>query len=254
MPQENTFASKTEYFNKALSFQQQKNWDEALTAYRELLDQSQNDLSPNQAAAVYHNMSIVASQKGDLIRAHVWSRKAHELDLGNTAARLQLEQTSKSFSSPSIPHQISNYEQVQRILEKVPPDLVFFSTLVLVLATLMLALRVRILNRRSIIIGDHRNSKKWPVWVIGFISSCFLLFSLIRFDATQKVKALVIQDQAQIQTVPGENKSVIFQAPAGLELEVIGLQDNYYQVRHPGAFSGWIEKSKIELLSLSFRH
>jgi tetratricopeptide (TPR) repeat protein len=252
MPQETIHASKNELFNQALSFQQQQNWDEALKVYRTLLDQSRLDIEVNQASVVYHNMSIIALQKGDAMKAYAWAKKSYNLDSSNSVAKLQYQHMAKSFSSPSIPHQISNYDQVQGALEKVPADVIFFLTLAIIISSVSLALRVHILNRKAIIVGDRRVAKKWPVWLISICACFFIALSVIRLDATQKTKALVLEDQAPVQTVPGENKTVIFQAPAGLEVEVIGTHEGFIQVKHKGAFSGWIEKSKVEILSLRF--
>ena len=76
--------------------------------------------------------------------------------------------------------------------------------------------------------------------------------SYIRYQDLVTTRALVISEKAQVQTAPGENKPVIFELQSGQELEVLRADQGYFQVRYPGAFSGWIKKTQLEILSLSF--
>ena len=94
---------------------------------------------------------------------------------------------------------------------------------------------------------------KWPVYILSIFTLLVMGMTYVGFSDSHKQLAIVIADKAAVQTVPGENKSVIFEAQAGLELEVLNADADFFQVRYPGAFSGWVKRSQLELLSLSFR-
>lgn len=253
MPQENNSLNLNESFTQALALQQQKNWDESLTAYQKVLDEGQQNLTDAQASVVYHNMSTVAHEKADGFKAYVWSKKAFNLNPSNEQARQVYEVYAKSFNAPNIPHQISDFDHLQNVLAKVPVDLAFSLSVLLVLGSLGLALKNWVLKRKSLSTGEYSQVRKWPVYVLSIFAVFSLSVSYSSYKSSQKKTAIVIADKAQIQTVPGENKPVIFEAPAGLELEVLSYNENFFQVRYTGAFSGWVNKSQIELLSLTFQ-
>ena len=253
MPQENHSLNINENFTQALALQQQKNWDEALTAYQKTLDEGLNTLTESQASVVYHNMSTIAHEKGDGFKAYVWSKKAFHLNPSNDQAKQVYEVYSKSFNAPNISHQISDLDHVQNTFAKVPVDLAFSLSVLLILGCLGLVLKNWVLRRKSLSTGEYSQVRKWPVYVLSIFAAFSIGISYFSYKSLKKQTALVVAEKAQIQTVPGENKPVIFEAPAGLELEVLSYEQNFFQVRYAGAFSGWVSKSQIELLSLTFQ-
>lgn len=253
MPQENNSLNLNESFTQALALQQQKNWDESLTAYQKTLDEGQQNLSDAQASVVYHNMSTVAHEKGDGFKAYVWSKKAFHLNPSNDQAKQVYEVYAKSFNAPNISHQISDFDHVQNVIAKIPVDLALSLSVLLILGCFGLALKNWVLKRKSLSTGEYSEIRKWPVYVLSIFTVFSLGVSYFSYQSSQKKTAIVVVDKAQIQTVPGENKPVIFEAPAGLELEVLSFNENFFQVRYAGAFSGWVNKSQIELLSLTFQ-
>lgn len=253
MPQENNSLNLNESFTQALALQQQKSWDDSLTAYQKTLDEGQQNLTDAQASVIYHNMSTVAHEKGDGFKAYVWSKKAFNLNPSNDQAKQVYEVYAKSFNAPNIPHQISDFDHAQNAIAKMPVDLAFTLSVLLILGAVGLALKNWVLRRKSLSTGEYSQIRKWPVYVLSIFAAFSIGLSYFSYKNSQKKTAIVIAEKAQIQTVPGENKPVIFEAPAGLELEVLSFNENFFQVRYAGAFSGWVNKSQIELLSLTFQ-
>lgn len=257
MPQDSasqtTASQPNDLFGEALSLQQQKKWDESLAAYNKIIGQGLDALSPAQASVVYNNMAVIAAQKSDLLNAYIWSRKAFELNPSNNQAKVSYERFSSQFQVPSLPHQVSDFDRLQHFLEKTPVDLwLTATTLCLLLFFYWLA--------QNIVKSTQNKAKDifeklswWKVYTSGTFAVFLVALSFVAFNGHEKTTGLVKTDKAAIQTVPGENKPVIFEAQAGLELEVLGQQENFYQVRYAGAFSGWISKAQLELLSLSFK-
>jgi hypothetical protein len=241
----------TELFNQALVQLQQKNWDASITLYRQLLDQS---LSEAQASVVYHNMSTIAAEKADFLMAYAWSKKALWLDPSNSAARFAFEQFSAQFQAPTVPHQISNFDNFIGLIGRVPLDVWIFVTGGLLLLTIWLLARNWVLQKKNRLNEVFTTAGKWPVGVALLFTVLFIIISYFAYSQSELTRGILIADKARIQTAPGENKPVIFEAPAGLEVEVLNLADGYYQVRSAGAFSGWVQQSNVELMSLNFEH
>jgi uncharacterized protein YgiM (DUF1202 family) len=78
-----------------------------------------------------------------------------------------------------------------------------------------------------------------------------LLFLKIN-DSTQ-LKVILKSATANVQTSAGENQAVVTQAEIGAILNVIKLSNDadfaYVQIKYPGAYSGWLKRSDLELLN-----
>lgn len=252
MPQENvTFQ---QLFDQALSAQQQKNWDEALKLYQQVLDQGQSQLNEPQLSTIYHNMSTVAFEKSEFLYAYVWSKKALALDPGNRIAQQAFEGYAKKFEVPSIPHQISTSQNFQKIIEKVPVDLLLSLCLVLFFATLHLFFKNLLSKRKDQIDLIMTRSFAWKPLVSFTLLVVFVVLSVLRWNLDQKIHAIIITDKTGVQTAAGENRPVIFEAQPGLEVEVLQISESYAQVRYPGAFSGWVPLKNVEILSSEKTH
>lgn len=239
-------------FDQALALQQQKNWDSALDNYKAALDQSPAELSVSQAAVIYYNMSTIAYERGDFLNAYIWARKSVSLDSSNAVARESLQHYTTQFQTPSVPRQISNYDNFKSGLSLASLDLLIPLCAILVLVTIGTALKNSLTNRKNRMAGIFTPRPRWPVFLLVTISAVVISLTWLRYEDSRIPRALVLSTTAPVQTAPGENMTVIFEAPAGLELEVLKENQGYVQVRHPGAFVGWMKRSDIELLSLSF--
>lgn len=242
-----------ELFGQALALQQQKNWDESLLAYQKLIDLGPAALGPNQASVVYHNMSLIASEKADFLKAYVWSKKAHFLNPLHRQAKESYQHFQTNFQVPSIPHQISGLQQAEQLVAKIPLDAWLTMTLIFLLSFFFLFAKKAVETTQNKAKGLFQKVRYWPVFMLLAFSCAFALLSWVRLSSASAVQAIVIAEKAAIQTVAGENKPVIYEAPAGLELDVLNEDGDYYQVRYVGAFSGWVQKKQIELLSLEFK-
>lgn len=254
--QETSTVDYTKLFDEALALQQQQSWDPALSAYQTLLNQhlnqQPNELSVFRASVVYHNMSTIAQQKGDLLKAYVWSKKSLTLNPDNQLAREAFEHYSKNFEVPVIPHQITNFDNFKSLISKGSPDAWLTLSFVLILTSIWLVLKNIIASKKKQLANDFSIVPKWPAYLLVSVTLLMLAITYIRYQDSTVLRGIIIASSAQIQTAPGENKSVIFEAQSGLELEVLKLSEGYYQVRYPGAFTGWVSNSQLEILGLNF--
>jgi tetratricopeptide (TPR) repeat protein len=249
MPQEN---ETTQLFDQALAEQQQKNWDASIEAYQKLLDLSLAKMSDSQASVIYHNMSTVAFAKSDYLKAYTWSKKSLVLNPNNKLAHDSFEIFSKKFEVPIIARQISSYDYLKETVVKLPLDAWCVLSLLLIFITLGLSLKTYVTNKKNQIAENFLTLSRWPIYLTLVLTLLVISITYIRYLESEMPHAIVIAEKAQVQTAPGENKPVIFEAQAGLELEVLKFDQGYFQIRYPGAFAGWIEKSQLEILSLSF--
>lgn len=255
MPQENgnTEANQTvtfqQLFDQALSAQQQKKPDEALQLYKEALDLGQNTRSAAEISVVYHNMSTIAFEKSDFLHSYTWSKKALALNPGNPMAQQAFAEYVKKFEVPSIARQISTSQNIQKGIEKIPIDVLYVLGLILLFSTLHLFFKRILTQRKNQIEMKFEKATSWQMWV-SFLTFVFvLILTGIRHDLSTQTRAIIV-DKTGIQTAAGENKPVIYEAQAGLEVEVIQLAENFAQIRYPGAFSGWVPIKNLEILAL----
>ena len=244
--------SITQLFDQALALQQQQKWDASLEAYQKLLDQSPKEMGIFQASVVYHNMSTIAYAKGNFLNAYVWSKKSLSLSPNNQLARESFTLYSKKFEVPVIAHQITNLDYFKKFISIFPLDIWLSLSLVLIFTTLWLALKNIFIRKKNQLADNFSNPKKWPTISVAIVTILILSGTYIYYNDVSTLRAIVTAEKAQVQTAPGENKPVIFEAQAGLELEVLNFDQGYYHVRYPGAFSGWVSKKQLEILSLVF--
>lgn len=249
MPQENV--SFQQLFEQGLASQQQKNWDAALDLYNKALDQGRDVLNSNQASVVYHNMSVIFLEKQDFLKAYIWSKKALALNPNNKLAQTSFELISSKFLAPQVPHQISTYDNLKTFVKLGPQDLWSLSTVILISCTIAFFLKKLVLRKKMQI--DQQAPPPFLFKLSGLImlTVTISILTSIRWIEDQSLHAIIISDKAAVQTIPGENKPIIFEALAGTEVEVLQTQKEYAQVRYPGAFSGWVATKNIEILGLN---
>lgn len=256
MPQENTATQSqsppsiellSSLFNEALALQQQKNWDGALAAYSRLLDFGPKVLETPQLSAIYHNMSAVAAQQSDHLKAYVWNKLALHHNSFNKEALAASRIYEQAFSPPGLLQKLSGYEVLQRSAAKVPADAWLVSALIFSAFFLQRLSRAAIRHKEF----DQRKSfwsvPRWSLYALAASALLGFFATFLAFTEQGKIRAYVLTSSAPVQTAPGENKSVIFEAPGGIELEVLGEQDGFIQVRRAGVFSGWVLRSQLAL-------
>lgn len=253
MPQENQTQNLNDLFGEALALQNEKKWDESLAVYQKILDLGPESLNIAQGSVVYHNMSTIAYDKSDFLKAYIWAKKSLSLNPSNQKAQQSLEIYAKKVEIPNIPHQISNYDNLKKMVNIAPVDFWFILALSLVATTVWKILKRFVSIKQNQAVGNFNKPNAYLVYFLSTLSFISLFAAILSYQESIKTTAIVIAEKAAVQTVPGENKPVIYEVPAGVELEVLAEQNSFFQVRYIGAFSGWVSKSQLELMSLTFR-
>lgn len=256
--------SYQQQFQTGLSALQQKNWDVAIKDFQTILDQSPGkSLSADQAGVIYNNMSLAAKQKGEILQAYIWAKKSHQLAPENKAVENNLNSLSPKIEVPLVNHEISTYEHLQKTaLRHSSYDVLAILTIAFAFlaayqfAKFFLARKKANLTLETDEDSDPKKLKVGFPW-IGLLScvlfAFFLILTNLKWLDQNTARGIISSQVADLQTNPGQNQAVILQLKAATEVEVIGRahepDGNYIQIRYPGAFSGWVKKSDIVVLS-----
>ncbi len=244
-------------FQLGLALQKEKKWDDAITKYKILLDQGQNAMTNEQGSIVYHNMAVCAFEKSDFVTAYVWSKKAMTLNAGNTVAQNLFLETAKKFQPTQVPHQISAIESLQKVgLKNISFDLLLIGFLVFLFFTIYSGFKIWLGRKKDQIESETLSmQKKQPltIWIstliLTVLTGFFLFLAIVKWDDLALPKAVIAMDNTSVQTASGGGQASIYEASAGLEVDVLKIDQDYVQIRYPGAFSGWVAKKNLEVIT-----
>ena len=259
MPQESmTFQQQfPQLFQLGLAQQKEKKWDDAIANYKSILDQGRNGVTPEQGSVVYHNMAVCAFEKSDFVNAYIWSKKATTLNSGNTFAHNLFLESAKKFQPTQVPHQISAVESLQKVaLKNVSFDLLLVGFLVFLFFTFYSGLKFWLSRRKDQIESEALSmQKRQPLtaWIgvslLTALTVVFLFLTIVKWDDLSLPKALIASENTSVQTAAGGSQATIYDAAPGLEVDVLKIDGDYAQVRYPGAFSGWVAKKNLEVIT-----
>lgn len=260
MPQDSmTFQQQfKQHFQEGLALQQEKKWDDAISKYQSILDEGQGSVTAEQASVVFHNLSTIAFEKGDTVKAYIWSKKSLTLNSENPFAKNLSAEIEKKYQPVQIPHQISTIETLQKVtLKNVSFDFLLVGFLVFFAFSIYLALKTLLARKKNQLESESLSvEKKNSIGLILGVSSglsvaaIFLFLLVIKWSDLSIPKAIITTDGTSVQTASGGNQAAIFEAAAGLEVDVLKIEPEYVQIRYPGAFSGWVSKKNLEILTL----
>ncbi|MES2802261.1 MAG: SH3-like domain-containing protein [Bdellovibrionota bacterium] len=240
-------------FQNALSLQQEKKYDEALTAYKSLLERNP-DLSRDQIADISYNAALTSFSKQSFLESYVYNQKALLLKPSHSQASELAAKIKTQFQVKATPHDISLIENLNKAgLQVLPVEALW------VLATLFLVMFLRsifnyFLTRKKETLENlkfSRFSYKNYFWLVSFL--IFSYFSGIKIWEEQTPKALIRSEQAMLKTAAGENQATLADLPGGSLVHILRVAKIndilYFQIKYPGGISGWTKKEDLELIS-----
>ena len=240
-------------FQNAVSLQQQKKYDEALAAYKSLLEQQNPDLSRDQIADISYNAALTSFNKQDFLSSYVYNQKALLLSPRHSQASELAAKIKTQFQVRATPHDISLIENLNKAGLDVVPVEAFW-----VLATLFLVIFLRsifryFLKRKKELMENlkfSRFSYKNYLWLVLFV--VFYFFAGIKIWDEQIPKALIRTEQASLKTAAGENQATLADLPGGSLVHILRVTKvndiQYFQIKYPGGISGWTKKDDLELI------
>ena len=258
MPQDQmTFQQQfPQLFQQGLADQKDKKWDDAISKYQNLLDQGQNSLTSEQASVIYHNMAASSFEKADFLKSYVWTKKSLSLDSGNDFAKDLLSEVTKKFQPQQVAHQISAFQSAQKaFLKNTTFDFVMITFLVLFAFSFFLGCKTWLNKKQAQLEGESTSvQQKNPLGLMLAFGFTFVFTFLmagtvfLKWKDNQTPKAIVSAEKTAVQTASGGDQATIYDATAGLEVDILKIEANFVQIRYPGAFSGWVDKKNLEIL------
>jgi len=244
-------------FNQALALQNQKKYDEALTEYKKLLDISQltgSNVNAEQVSAASHNISLIyLEQKQDSLAA-VYNQKSLALNPRNSAAEKLFEQHKNWVTQPNFNREITWQENLNSVGFKfLSIELLLISTGILLFFLIKKYFAFLISQKKFETGSESRPQLQWSFYSLLFFTTIAVIFCFLKWMDQSKTKALILANNVQLTTLPGENQAVITDLSQGLVVEVLKStvvnEQVYVQTKYPGAFSGWVKKQDLELLN-----
>jgi tetratricopeptide (TPR) repeat protein len=243
----------TSTFQKAVTLQQEKKYDEAIAAYKSLLDHSQN-LSPDQIADISYNAALASFNHQNFPQSYVFNQKALFLNPRHSQAKELAEKIKTQFQVKATPHDISFTENLNKAgLDAIPIEALWLAATITFIVFLQAVLGFY-LNRKKEILESlkfsHFSYKNY-IWLV-----LFLVFSLLlglKIWEHQIPKALVRSEQLILKTAAGENQANLSELPVGSLVHLLRASKIndiiYYQIKYPGGISGWAKQDDLELIS-----
>ncbi len=250
-------SANNETFNNAISLHQSKKFDEALTSYLKLLDESQSQaVTQEQAATVSHNISTLYMQQGDSSLAYIYNKKAMALDPGNSAAQQFYKSHFTNYKITEVPREIPVLEQINQLgLKYVPFELLAVLTIILMSLALKSLFRFYINKKKSFIRNENPNPVDFKFYVYTVLMIVFSSLLLIKNLNYTQPKGIIKAPLVAVQTSAGVNQATITEIAQGNIVQILQTKDIdgtiYAQIKIPGAFSGWIKKADLEPLQLN---
>lgn len=242
-------------FQNALSLQQAKKYDEALSAYKSLLEQNP-DLSRDQIADISYNAALAAFGKQDFLQSYVYNQKALLLHPRHAQATELGVKIKTHFQVKATPHDISLLENLNKAgLEAVPVEALWVCATVFFVIFLRSVFNFYLARKKEILenLKFSRFAYKNYLWLVLFL--IFSVFSGMKIWEEQVPKALIKSEQAVLKTAAGENQASLSDLPGGSLVHILRVAKIgdilYFQIKYPGGISGWTKKDDLELISPS---
>ena len=239
-------------FQKALSLQQDKKYDEALTAYKSLLQQNP-DLSRDQIADISYNAALASFSKQDYLQSYVYNQKALLLHPRHSQATELGAKIKTHFQVKATPHDISLLENLNKAgLDSFPVEILWFAATVFLVVFLRSIFNFYLTRKKEIMenLKFSRYAFKNYVWLVLFLAFSFVAGMKILEERTPK--ALIKSEYAVLKTAAGENQASLSELPGGSLVHILRVSKiddiQYFQIKYPGGISGWAKKDDLELI------
>ncbi len=251
-------------FQKALTLQQEKKYDEAIAVYQQILDiglaennaaEVKPGLTKEQASDIYHNLSLSFRYKKDALKSFIYNQKSISFNPYKSEAKNLAEVIKKDFQVKNIPHEISMTAQVQNLgLSYIPIEGLWITALLF----MILAGRKIILyyfdKKRAYLENTQLPVLNLNVFIFLFLFVILGLLAGLKAWDELTPKALIATETVNLMTAAGPNQAVLTDLPGGSLVTVLRTAKinsiDYYQIKYSGGVSGWVEKNQLELLYL----
>lgn len=244
-------------FQKALSLQQEKKYDEAIAVYKSLMqgqaDQSA-DLTPEQIADISYNAALASFGQQNYLQSYVFNQKALILRPGHPQAQALSDKIKTHFQVKTIPHEITLIENLNKAgLQAIPLEVFWLSGTVLVALFLKNILNFYLQRKKELADNKKLSDFSLKNYLGLFLGVSLFLLAAIKIGDQQIPKALIASEQAALRTAANDSAATVSALPGGSLVHILRQSKNqeitYFQVKYPGSVSGWVKEADLEIIN-----
>jgi len=222
-------------FDKANQLYEEGKYAEALNQYLEIEKTTSH-------WRVFYNMGNCYYKLDQPVRAKIYYLKARRLEPFEPSIQKNIEIVNKQLKD-NIPSPKPDF--ISRLLLRIE------SILSLNILSVTLLLLVVIFNG-FVFMLIKKGKNRFILYGVSFSLILVLLFTGYHIHRVNKYNqrniAVIIKEDAQLRSGPGENNTVLFKVNPGLEVKIIdqGGNKKWLQVSASSEIAGWIEAESLE--------
>ncbi len=224
-------------FDKANRLYEQGNYAEALRVYREMEKAGSHWM-------LFYNMGNCCYKLQQWVPAKIYYLKARRLNPFDPSTRKNIEIVDKRLKE-AIPTPKPDF--ISRVAMRLE------AALSLDVISIGLFLVVVILNG-FVFILMKKGKSRFLLYGVSFSLILAVLVAGYHIYRVEKFNrgntAVIIKEEAQLRSGPGENNTVLFKVTPGLEVKIIDRSVNrdWYQVSASAEIAGWIEAEAVHTI------
>lgn len=220
-------------FNKASQLYENGKYKESLKIYLFIEKYIKN-------WKLFYNIGNCYYKLNQFVEAKIYYLRSKRLKPFNNSIYKNIEIVNREFKDKISKPKLDFFSKLMLRIESIL-SLNFIS---IVLLILILVLNIFIF----ILISNGKNKV-----VIYFVSFLFIFTILVSFyhiyragKHNWKKNAVVISNNINLRSGPGENNTVLFKVNQGLEVKIIESSRNWIQVSASSQIAGWIKEKELE--------
>ncbi len=220
-------------FNKASQLYEDGNFKESLKIYLGIEKYIKN-------WKLFYNTGNCYFKLNQFVEAKIYYLRSKKLKPFNNSINKNIEIVNRKFKDKIPKPKLDFFNKLLLRIESIL-SLNFISSILLIL---ILILNIFIF----MLLIDGKNKL-----VVYFISFLFIFTILVSFYHIYRVSkhnlkesAVIIDNNVELRSGPGDNNTVLFKVNQGLEVKIIERSKNWLQVSASSQIAGWMKEKKLE--------
>ena len=191
---------------------------------------------------LFYNMGNCQFKLNRFIEAKIYYLRARQLKPLQSSIGNNIQIVDKNFKD-KIPEKEIDF--LGRVVLKVESliSLNFISYLLIVFI---------IMFNFSLFILVRRRRNKWALYGLFFFLLLSIFTSMVHIYRVQKRNsqntAVIIRDNAQLRSGPGQDNTLLFKVNPGLEVRIIDRSNGWLQVSASSDIAGWIQEDRLTMI------